>query len=194
MPLSSLLKRRLQAALTSNAAAKEAQDILEGQNAYHQTAASAAITGTQEAETNFDKNVTIKANTLKVGSRIKIRAQGIHTATTLAETHTILLKLGTVTVASKAAIDPANNDIFYFDFEVIVRTIGAAGTIVGCGLIATGAGGSAAPAAAFLASTALDTTVDNVAAVAIDRQAAATDTDSARLDFLSVEVIPPALA
>jgi hypothetical protein len=156
------------------------------------TAASTAITGATEAEANFDTTHTLLANSLGVGSRVRVRAQGIHTSTTGAETHTLLVKLGTTTIASKAAVDPANNDIFYVDFEVIVRTVGATGTMVGAGIIATGASGTAAPAAVSLASTAIDTTADNVVAIAIDRQAAATDSDSARLDFFTVDIVAPA--
>lgn len=152
-------------------------------------AASTAITGTQEAETNFDTTVTLAANTLKAGTRLKIRAQGIHTATTGSETHTILLKLGSTTLASKASIDPADNNLFYFDFEVVCRTAGASGTMVGCGLLGTGASGTGSVFPLLLAETSIDTTGALVVAVAIDRQSTATDTDSARLDFLTVDVL-----
>lgn len=160
-------------------------------------AASTPITGTQENETNFDTTYTLPANSLKVGTRIRIRATGIHTATTGTETHTILVKLGSVTIAATGNIDPATNDIFRIDFEFVVRAIGATGTIIGDGicqfgaraaalaatgthLLATGSGGTS--------TTTVDTTVANVIAIAIDRQATATDGDSARLDRLTVDV------
>lgn len=160
-----------------------------GGGVFRQIAASTAITGATETETNFDQAYTMPANTLKAGTRVKVRAQGIHTATTGSETHSILLKLGSTTLASKASIDPANNDIFFIDFELVIRTAGESGTMVGCGLIATGANGTAAANAVHLAETAVDTTAEMDIAVAIDRQASATDGDSARLDFLTVDVI-----
>ena len=153
-------------------------------------AASTAINGTQEAETAFDRNATIPANALEAGSIVRIRAQGIHTSTTGAETHSLILKIGATTVYTAAAIDPANNDIFVIDLEVCIRTAGVAGTCVGAGsALPAGASGTGTMKAVHLASTAIDTTVDNVVAVFVDRQAAATDGDSMRLDHLSVEVL-----
>jgi len=153
------------------------------------TAVSTAITGTTEVATNFDRTQTIKANRLRPGSRVRVRACGIHTATTGAETHTMALKFGSVTVASKAAIDPANNDIFYFDFDIVIRTIGAGGTLAATGVMGFGASGTMNPTAVLKGSTAIDTTADIVVAVNITRQAAATDADSAQLEILAVEIL-----
>lgn len=152
-------------------------------------AASTAITGATETETAFDKNVVIPANVLEAGSIIKIRAQGIHTSTTSTETHTLAIKIGATTVYTVASVDPANNDIFVVDLHVAIRTIGASGTCVASGFaLAQGAHATGTMKGVFLASTAIDTTVANTVAVYIDRQASATDGDSARLDFLSVEI------
>ncbi len=120
---------------------------------------------------------------------IRVRAQGIHTATTGAETHSIGLALGSTTIVSKAAVDPATSDLFFIDATITIRTAGASGTMVATGLIATGASGSAAPAAFLLASTAVDTTGALVLGVFIDRQGTATDSDSARLDILAVDIV-----
>lgn len=153
-------------------------------------AASTAITGATETETNFSTTYTMPAGTLKVGTVVKIRAQGIHTATTGSETHSIILKLGTTALCTIALVDPADNDIFYFDFMLVCRTSSATGTVVGCGVAmaaAATAAGDAAPV--FLASTTVDCTAAQIIAVAIDRQGTATDSDSARLDILAVEVL-----
>lgn len=160
-----------------------------GGGAHRSVAASTAITGATETETNFDTTYTMPADTLKAGTRVRIRAQGIHTATTGSEDHTILLKLGSTTLASKAAINPADNDLFYFDFELVCRTAGASGTIVGCGVLGTGPSGTGTVNPLLLASTTFDTTAAAIIAVAIDRQASATDGDSARLDILNVDII-----
>jgi hypothetical protein len=157
---------------------------------YANTAAATAITGATETDAMFDKSISIPANTLKAGSVIRVRAQGIHTATTGAETHTIALKLGSTALVSHAAVDPATNDVFVFDFAVVVRTAGASGTMVGAGFsLATGAAATGTMKAAALASTAVDTTAALVVGVWIDRQASATDADSARLDVLTVEIV-----
>lgn len=157
--------------------------------AYASTAASTAITGTTETETVFDTFYTLPANSLTAGCKLRIHAQGIHTSTTSSETHTMALKIGSVTLISKASIDPANNDIFAFDFDVVCRTAGASGTIVGHGSSDFGATATANPVTNYLASTTIDTTASNVIGVYIDRQSTATDSDSARLDLLTVEVV-----
>jgi len=173
---------------TTDAVASGTARVIGG-GAYREVAASAAITGTTETEAVFDQSYTLPAASLKVGTRVRIRAQGIHTVTTAAETHDILLKLGSVTLAIFTTVDPANGDVFYFDFEFTVRTAGATGTIVGCGT-----GGAVTPTSGtakvlILASTTVDTTAAVVIGVAIDRQATATDADSARLDYLTVDVV-----
>jgi hypothetical protein len=153
------------------------------------TAVSAAITGTTETATSFDKTRVIKGGRLRAGSQIRIRAIGVHTATTGTETHDMSLLLGAEVLATKTSIDPANNDVFMFDMLVQVRTIGASGTIVGMGTMAFGAPGTANPVAVVKASATIDTTADLTVAVQIDRQATATDSDSARLEIISVDII-----
>jgi len=160
-----------------------------GGGAFCQVAASTAITGETETDVAFDQTYTVPANTLKPGTRIRVRAQGIHTATTGTEDHTIALKLGSITIASAAAVDPANNDLFYFDAEIVCRTAGATGTLVACGSLAVGASGTGALVGFLKASTTVDTTAANILGVYIDRQGTATDSDSARLDVLTVDVI-----
>lgn len=156
---------------------------------YASTAASTAITGATEAETIFDTNYSLPANSCAAGSVFRIRGQGIHTATTGTETHTIALKFGSVTLALKASVDPANNDIFVFDATVVIRTIGASGTLVATSRLARGASDTASPVEQITASTTIDTTAAIVIGVYIDRQTTATDADSARLDILTVEMV-----
>jgi hypothetical protein len=152
-------------------------------------AASTAQLGTVETDVALDTTATVPAGRLKVGSVIRVRAQGIHTLTTGAETHTMALKIGSTTVASQAAIDPADNDLFYFDAVFVIRTIGASGTFVATGAQAHGVPGTVTAKPFLKASTAIDTTVDQIVGVYIDRQGTATDTDSCRLDILFVEVL-----
>jgi hypothetical protein len=158
--------------------------------AYRSVAASAAITGTTETDTAFDAKYPIPADTLKAGTVLRVRAQGIYTATTGNETHTLALKIGSTALCSLTLIDPADNDLFYFDAVIQIRTAGAGGTMVACGTALTQAAtavGTAKPW--FIGSTAVDTTGAMDLAVFMDRQGTATDSDSARLDIFVVEVI-----
>lgn len=160
-----------------------------GGGAFCQVAASSAILGTVEVITAFDQSISIPANTLKVGTRLRFRLQGIVTVQAGSETFTLTVKLGSVTLCSKAAIDPGSNDLFMVEFEAVCRTAGASGTIVGCGTIATGASGTAAANGVYLASTTIDTTGANILAAYCTWQASATDTNSVRLDVFCLDII-----
>lgn len=159
--------------------------------------ASIAVTGATETEVNFDNaRYSLPADTLKVGTVVRIRAQGIHTATTGAETHVLLVKAGSTTLAATGNIDPADNDVWSIDFTMVCRAVGASGTVLGFGMAVSGPRATAAPAQHRLATGAtststatVDTTVAQVLAVAVDRQGTATDSDSMRCDWFSVEVI-----
>jgi hypothetical protein len=150
---------------------------------------STAITGATETESNFDNSVVLPANVLRVGSKIRIKGLAKHTATTGAETHSMLVKVGATTLLTVAAIDPANSDTFQFEIEVTVTAIGASGVVTGFAKYRVGT----ATAGNFLTvpidAVTLDTTAANTVAAAIDRQAAATDSDSAILREFSVEVM-----
>lgn len=192
MPLTSQTKSHLRSALGNAAAAVEVQAILEGQNTYTQSAASAVVTNTV-SETNFDKSFVIKKNTLKVGTKIKVRAQAIAPSTNATDTLNLKLKFGNTVIVATGALDVANNDIGVIDFEVTIRTIGAGGTMVGAGWVAIGAAGTITGKAQFLASTAIDTTADITVAVSAT-WSVANAANQARLDVFHAEVIPPALA
>lgn len=121
-------------------------------------AASSAVTNTA-TETSFDNSIlTIPANTLNLGDVIRVRAQGIATATNSTDTLNVRLRLGTTAFIATGAVDVANNDIFTIDADVVIRTIGASGTAVASGYTAIGAAGTATARPQFAASTTIDTT------------------------------------
>lgn len=154
---------------------------------YSQVAASTAITGATETSTAFDKYYTVKADSPEAGSVIRGRAWGKHTATTGAETHTLALKLGSVTIFESGNLNPADNDYWEVDFEIVYRTVGASGTFVARATLSYGASGAAGTVERYFKdSTSVDTTADNILAVYIDRQGTATDSDSARQDSMVV--------
>lgn len=158
-------------------------------NQFSNTAASTAITNTS-TETLFSRSYTLPGNLLQPGSVLKIRAQGIATATNATDTLNARLYIGGLSgilLAATGAVDVANNDIFFIDFDVVVRTIGATGTIVGAGMTAIGAAGTATMRPAFLASTTIDTTVSRVIGVSATWSAINAG-NSCRLDYLSVDM------
>ncbi len=164
--------------------------------AHRSIAASTAQLGTTETRVVLDQTYTMPANTLKAGTVVKIRALVFHTATTGSETHTLAVAFGATDLAVTGALDPADNGASIIDFTVVCRTAGATGTVVGCGTCTNGARAAALTAThgmhtgATSASTQeIDTTAAIVVGVAIDRQASAGDTDSCRLDLLTVEII-----
>lgn len=156
---------------------------------YKNTSPSTAITGTTEDNTIFDRYHTIPANTLRVGSVIRIRACAIHTATTGTETTAHTLQIGATVIASQSGNNFDDNHIMYFDYEVVVHTIGAGGTAYATGSRSVGAGGTGTARPTVVLGTTLDTTASNNVGVWIDRQASATDSDSAYLATITVEVI-----
>lgn len=151
-------------------------------------AASTALTASS-TETNFDNSVlTIPANTLRAGDVIRVRVQGICTATNSTDTFTGKIKLGSTAVISTGAVDVANNDIFYFDAEIVVRTTGASGTVVAAGVQALGAEGTVTAKPAKLASTTVDTTA--AVTLAISGQWSTTNAgNSCRLDVCDWEIL-----
>lgn len=163
-----------------------------GRLAYANTAASTAISNTT-SETAFDTSYSIPANSLRVGSLIKVRFQGIATATNGTDTLLVRLRIGglagTVLLAGTAT-DVANNAIFAGSWEGIVRTIGASGTIVGYGThteVPAASGTAVHDITEILASTAIDTTAAQVVN-ATATWSVASASNSCRLDFMRVEI------
>lgn len=154
---------------------------------YVSVAASAAITNSSD-ETAFDKSVTIPANYLKAGDVIRVRLQAIATATNSTDTLTLKLKLGSTVVAATAAVDVANNDIGYMDVDIVIRTIGASGTMVAAGVQGLGVEGTVTAKPVKLASTTVDTTAALTLSVT-GTWSAVSSGDSVRLDVLDVQLI-----
>lgn len=152
---------------------------------YRAVAASAAHTNTTDAA-DFDKSYTFPANTFAAGDIIRILAQAVATATNGSDTLTLLLTLGGTTIATTGAVDVANGDIGYFQADIVIRTIGANGTMVAAGVQALGVPGTVTAKPFFLASAAVDTTGTLKVAVNAD-WGAANAGNSARLDVLNVQ-------
>lgn len=160
-----------------------------GGRAYSSTAASDPVTNST-VETLFNTTYSMPASTLKAGSRVRIRYQGIATSTNGTDTLTIRCYLGGLAgtaLVTTIAVDVANNDTFYGDVEVICRTAGTAGTFVANAFYQDPDVAGTAPKWSYVASTAIDTTAVQVIGVSADWGAAHGD-NSARLDMLSVDI------
>lgn len=156
---------------------------------YASTAASTAHENTTDAAV-FNTRYTVPANALTAGTVIKIKYQGIATATNSTDTLTIRLLIGTTALLVGTATDVANNNIFAGEFTLVIRTVGASGTMVGYGTHteAPAASGTASHATTeILASTTIDTTSTQVIGVEADWSVAHAG-NSCRLDMLVVEM------
>lgn len=139
----------------------------------------------------------IAANSLKPGDVIRIRGGGTIGWGT---DGTAILKvlIGTDIVAQSATITPQDGDIFTFDVDVTIRTVGATGTFVATGRFYIGtasvvAGAADGPSGTYLGSTAVDTTAaisPSVTIIFSTSQAA----HNGVLQAYSIEVIRPQTA
>ncbi len=159
--------------------------------AYSNTAASTAITGTTATEQLFDSSYTIPANTLKAGSVVKVRVQGI--ATTTSSTDTIAYKLyiggsGGTALVSVAATNATDADTFLMEDQIVCRTAGTTGTIVAVGTYkVSSAEGTMTVKDDILGSTTLNTQQNN-AIVVTGTWSVANACNSCRVDILTVEI------
>lgn len=154
------------------------------------TAAGSALTNSN-TETVLG-SVTIPANTIKLGTVVQIRYQGIVTADNGATTLTVRLRVGATTltgtaIISHAATDTSANHIFTGFCELVGRA--APGATAAC-VAKThyndpGAAGAAVKAG-FMGSTNFAT--NGALLVEVTGQWSAADANSCRLDILDVLV------
>lgn len=158
-----------------------------GDMVYRAVAASAAHANTTDAA-DFDKSYTFPANSLAAGDIIRIVAQAIVTDNNSTDTLTLLLRIGTTTIATTGAVDVADGDIGFFTCDIVIRTIGATGTFVACGTQGLGVPGTVTAKPFLKASTAIDTTAVQKININADWSVAHAD-NTCRLDVLNVQHI-----
>lgn len=132
-------------------------DSVANEQLYESVAAGSSVTNTNTI-TAFTPNYTLAAAALKAGDVIRIHAAVSAPTTNSTDTLTITIKIGTTVIVATGAVDVANGDEGVIDAILTVRTIGAAGTIIGNGNWTLGVPGTATTRAFTLASTAIDTT------------------------------------
>jgi hypothetical protein len=160
-----------------------------GRLLYANTAASTAIASTS-AETVFDTNYTMPANTLKAGSVVKIRYQGI--GTTVVGTDTLAHKLyiggsGGTALISSAATTMVNNHTFNGEAVLICRTAGTTGTFVATGTYkVNSAEGTMTVKDDITASTTINTQATQL--ITASAQFNTSNANSVRMDVFAVEI------
>jgi len=167
-----------------------------GGQAATKTAASAALTNTT-TETALD-SLAIPANSLVAGSTIRVRSMGIATATNSTDTLKIYLSLGPTSTAlasreeilATSAVDATNNDIFYIDAIIQVRTIGSSGTAVAMIEFQDPDDPTTATKRSLKASFTLNTTVEQTLAVSAE-WSVANSGNSCRSDVFVVDIVNP---
>ena len=167
-----------------------------GGQAATKSAASAALTNTT-TETALD-SYAIPANSLKVGSTIRVRSMGITTAQNTTHTLKIYLSLGPTTTAlasreellATTAVDQEDNDVFYIDALIQVRTIGSSGTAVAMIEFQDPDAATTATKRSLKASFTLNTTVEQTLAVS-GEWSVANAGNSCRSDIFCVDIVNP---
>lgn len=157
---------------------------------------SQAIVAAGTAHTNSTDEAilashSIPANRLRDGTRIRIFAQVIATATNSTDTLTLKIRVGGVAgtvIFATAAIDVADNDIGVIVAEAVIRTDGASGTLVGAGIGSLGVPTTGTARGSSIGSTAIDTTAAQVVCVTGDWSVASAS-NSCRADIFNVDVI-----
>lgn len=164
---------------------------LDGIMTYSLAAAGTALTNstTRTALASW----TIKAGTLKVGSRIRARGQAIATATN--STDTLTLDIGGAVGGSPAAIvastatDVANNNIGTIDMDIVIRTVGSSGTYAGFAKVSTlAASGTSASTEVVIASATINTDADLVLGL-YGTWSVANAGNSCRADTFNVDLV-----
>ena len=117
------------------------------------------VAATQHDNTTDAANVatiTIPKGALQVGSIVKVRSCIKVIDNNGSDTLTALVQLGGVAGTTGGAIDVADNDIYYFDVQMVITKVGSAGTADAFGYVGTDATGSTLLHADQVSMTAID--------------------------------------
>jgi hypothetical protein len=149
---------------------------------------SAVIQNTTVA-TSFG-SVSLPAGSLTAGTHIRVMALGTITNQNSTDQFGVVLKLGSATITTIAARDPATSDVFHLRADILVRSTGASGAVRAASehLFAAAAGYIAGAEVVGTASVTVDTTVANLLDL-VGTWSVANANNVARLDAMTVEII-----
>lgn len=160
--------------------------IKEGVSASDTLLASAGASAAQD----FATTCVLPANTLKAGTRLRVRALVRVSNASGTDTLTCALLLGSTSLIATTAVDPgATTDIHILEFEITARAApAAAASCVGSGRWITNTGGTIAHGTGLLAATNFATN----GALTLKAQAtwsATTANTAATLEQFSVDIV-----
>lgn len=157
-------------------------------NLYTSTVASIPVTATS-SETEYNRKVTIPANVLVAGRKLRITFQGIITAANATDGHTTKLVIGSTTVVTSTVSDATANDIVYGEFTFVPRAAaGATAACVGAGQQASGVVGTVTSKPVLLASTNFATN-GSLEVKVTGTPGSSSSGNSSRLDVFVVDLI-----
>ena len=122
--------------------------------------------------------ITIPAGFLQVGSMIKVRSCVKVIDQNSSDTLVCIVTLGGVSGVTSGAVTVADNDLFYFDVQMVVTKIGSAGTADAFGYVGTDATAATLLHADQVSMTAIDMSSDVVVGVECDWSAAHADNEA----------------
>jgi hypothetical protein len=167
-------------ALTTHPAAKVGGQIYAVQSALVQNTTVATSFG----------SVSLPAGALTAGTHIRVMALGTIVGQNSTDTFGVVLKLGSATITTIAARDPATSDVFHLRADILVRSTGGSGAVRAASehLFAAAGGYVAGAEVVGTASVTVDTTVDNLLDL-VGTWSVANAGNVARLDAMTVEII-----
>jgi hypothetical protein len=167
-------------ALTTHPAAKVGGQIYAVQSALIQNTTVATSFG----------SVSLPAGALTAGTHIRVMALGTIVGQNSTDTFGVVLKLGSTTITTITARDPATSDVFHIRADILVRSTGASGAVRAASehLFAAAGGYVAGAEVVGTASVTVDTTADQLLDL-VGTWSVANAGIVARLDAMTVEII-----
>lgn len=147
-----------------------------------------ALVQNTDVATSFG-GVSLPAGALTVGTLIRVTAVGAITNQNATDTFGVKLRLGATDLVVISPRDPATNDVFHIQADILVRVAGASGSLrtVGHSLF-TAPASYGTNEVVSLTGTSVDTTVANTLFVE-GTWSVANANNIARLDVLSIEIV-----
>lgn len=165
--------------VTGHPAAKVGGQVYNIQNALVQNT---------DVATSFG-GVVLPAGALTAGTLIRVTAVGAITNQNATDTFGIKLRLGSTDLVTITPRDPATNDVFHVQAEILVRVAGSSGSLRTLGhALFTAPASYAANEVVSLTGTSVDTTTSNTLFLE-GTWSAVSANNVARLDAMSIEIV-----
>lgn len=142
-------------------------DVSLTKGVLYNTLADSTTVHTTATETDFDKSITLAANTLKVGDIIDIEGSFLVQGVDSTPNITLKVYLGSVVLINTGTAAVLANGVGRFKVTAIIRAIGASGSVAAMGETGIGAQGTATMKPFNTAPQTIDTTVAAIAKASV---------------------------